>query len=132
MDYVKIGGRAYDVLVTELRENFNILYSENTGRTMADGAEMSLDPIGTFFGHKVTFARKKYHEREFDELYDYVSKPRYDGIYVEIVHNQETIGYNAYVSNGERALKRIDTKTGKVYWDVLSLNIVPMKAQVLP
>ena len=34
MDYVKIGGRAYDVIVTELTENFNILYSENTGRTM--------------------------------------------------------------------------------------------------
>jgi hypothetical protein len=132
MDYVKIGGRAYDVLVTEISENFNILYSENTGRTMAQGARMTLDPLGAFFGHKVTFQRKQGKEEEYDRLFDYISKPRYDGIAVEIVHNQTTLSYDAYVSSGERALKRIDPKTNKVYWDSLSVNFVPMEAQVLP
>lgn len=132
MNYCKIGGREYNVIVTELSENFNILYSENTGRTMSQGAGMTLDPLGTFFGHKVTFHRKSGFEKEFDALYDYVSRPRYSGIPVEIVHNQTTIKYNAYISNGERALKRIDLKTNKVYWDALTLNIVPMSAQVLP
>ena len=132
MDYVKIGGKSYDVLVTELSENFNILYSENTGRTMSIGAKMTLDPLGTFFGHKITFKRKNGKEAEFDALFDYVSKPRFDGINVEIVHGQSTISYSAYISQGERALKRIDEKTGKVYWDVFSVNIVPMEAQVTP
>ena len=132
MDYVKIGGKPYDVLVTELSENFNILYSENTGRTMSIGAKMTLDPLGTFFGHKITFKRKNGKEAEFDALFDYVSKPRFDGINVEIVHGQSTISYSAYISQGERALKRIDEKTGKVYWDVFSVNIVPMEAQVTP
>ena len=132
MDYVKIGGRAYDVIVTELTENFNILYSENTGRTMSRGARMTLDPLGTFYGHKVTFQRKKGKESEYDQLFDYVSYPRYDGIYVEIAHNQSVIKYDAYISSGERALKRIDKRTGKVYWDKFSLNIIPMEAQVLP
>lgn len=132
MEYVKIGGKAYDVLVTEISENFNILYSENTGRTMSIGSRMVLDPLGTFFGHKVTFKRKSGKEAEFDKLFDYVSKPRYDGISVEIVHNQTTIKYDAYISSGERVVKNIDEKTGKVYWDVLSLNIVPMEAQVTP
>lgn len=132
MDYVKIGGKLYDVLVTELSENFNILYSENTGRTITVGARMTLDPLGTFLGHKITFQRKNGKEAEYDELFDYVSKPRYDGIRVEIVHNQSTISYDAYISNGERSLKRIDEKTGKVFWDKLSVNIIPMEAQVLP
>lgn len=132
MDYVKIGGKAYDVLVTEISENFNILYSENTGRTMSVGARMTLDPLGTFFGHKVTFQRKQGKEAEYDALFDYVSRPRFDGVPVEIVHNQTVLKYDAYISNGERAIKRIDAKTGKVYWGEFSLNIVPMEAQVTP
>ena len=132
MDYVKIGGRTYDVLVTEIIESFNILYSENTGRTISPKAKMVLDPLGTFFGHKITFQRKQGKEAEYDRLFDYVSVPRYDGIPVEVVHGQTTISYDAYISNGERALRRIDIRSGKVYWDKFSVNIVPMEAQVLP
>lgn len=132
MDIVKIGGRIWDVLVTEISENFNILYSENTGRTMSQGARMTLDPLGTFFGHKVKFQRKQGYEAEYDRLFDYVSTPRYDGIPVEIVHNQTVIKYDAYISTGERAVKRVDPNTKKVYWGEFSLNIVPMEAQVLP
>lgn len=132
MTVCKIGGKEYNVLITELSENFNILYSENTGRTMSQGAKMTLDPLGTFYGHKIKIKRRQGYEAEYDALYNYISKPRYNGIPVEIVHNQTTISYDAYISSGERAIKRIDRKTGKVYWDELSLNIVPMKAQVLP
>lgn len=132
MDYVKIGGKVWDVLVTEISENFNILYSENTGRTMSVGARMTLDPLGTFFGHKITFQRKQGNEKEYDTFFEFVSNPRYDGIPVEIVHGQTTLVYDAYISQGERTLKRIDPKTNKVYWDKFSLNIVPMEAQVLP
>lgn len=130
MDFCKIGGRNYEVLVTAIEETFNILYSENTGRTMADGAKMTLDPLGTFYGHKVTFRRKRGYEREFDDLFDYVSTPRTSGIDVELVHNQTSIKYTAYISNGTRSLKKIDVE--KVYWGDLSLNIVPIEAQVLP
>lgn len=132
MDYVKIDGKQYDVLVTEIAENFNVLYSENTGRTMSRGARMTLDPLGTFIGHRVTFQRKKGSEAEYDTLFATVSSPRYDGIPVEIVHNQSTIKYEAYVSSGERSLKKIDPNTNKVYWGELAVNFVPMEAQVLP
>ena len=131
MDYFKIDGRNYDVLVIGIEESFNILYSENTGRTMSQAARMTLDPLGTFFGHKVVVKRKQGYEAEFDALYDYVSQPRYDGISVEIVHDQTTIKYDAYISNGARHLSKI-TKDGAIHWGELQLNIVPMEAQVLP
>ncbi|MBQ8552305.1 MAG: hypothetical protein IJ428_05790 [Clostridia bacterium] len=130
MDFVKINGVSYDVLVTELTESFNILYTENTGRSIAPGGRMILDPIGTFYGHKVTFSRMIGHDEEFDALFEYVSQPRYDGIPVEIIHGQTTLSYEAYISNGERKLLRVDPNTGKAYWDAFSVSIIPMEAQV--
>ncbi len=137
MNYFKVNGKSYEVLVTSLEENFDILYSDNTGRTLADGAPMTLDPIGTFFGHKVAIRRKSGYEKEFDDLYELVSKPlrvenEEEALLFEVAHLQDTIAYRAYVSTGARAVTRIDEKTGKVYWGELSLNIVPIKAQVLP
>lgn len=132
MDYVKINNKVWDVLVTGVVENFTILYSENTGRVMDDKATMKLDPIGTFIGHKVTFERKNGYENVFDDLYNFFMMPRYDGVPVEIVHNQNVIRYNAYVSQGQRGLKRIDENTGKVYWDKLEVNIVPIEAYYIP
>jgi hypothetical protein len=93
---------------------------------------MVLDPLGTFYGHKVTFRRLKGFEDDFDRLFAYVSKPRFDGIPVEIVHNQTTIAYDAYISTGEREVERIDKKQNRIYWKEFTLNIIPMEAQVLP
>lgn len=131
MNFFKIDGRSYDIIVTRIRESFNILYSGNTGRTISIGARMSLDPLGTFFGHEVTVRRKNGNEKEFDELYDYISRPRYNGMEVEIAHNQTVIKYDAYISTGDRDLTGI-TKQDVLLWGELKLNIIPMEAQVLP
>ena len=132
MEYCKIDGINFPVTLTSISENFNILYSESTGRTIAPGARMTLSPLGTFYGHKVTFKRKNGYEYEYDRLFDELSRPRTDGILVELVHGQTSIAYEAYVSSGERALKKIDLATGKVYWDEFSANFIPMEAQVKP
>ena len=65
-------------------------------------------------------------------MYDYLTTPRYDGIHIEVVHNQTTIKYDAYVSQGTRKLQRIVERIKKVLWGELSVNFVPMEAQVLP
>ena len=130
MNYCVINGKSYDVIVTAIEESFTILYTENTGRNLK-GA-MTLDPIGTFFSHKVTFKRCKENVQEFDRLYNFLTTPRYDGFDIEIVHNQTTIKYKAYVSQGTRTLQRIVERIKKVLWGELSVNFVPIEAQVLP
>lgn len=132
MDYVKIGGKAYDVIVTNIERNFEILQSSNAGATLAPGARETLDPLGTRIGHKITFKRKPGYEKEFDELWDFVIQPRFDGVWVDIVYNQDTLNYEAKFTSGNQQLKKIDPVTKKVYWGELVLNIVPIEAQVKP
>ena len=132
MDLIKIDGISYDVSIRAIEENFNILYSENTGRSATVGAKMILDPLGTFFGHKVVFARKNGRETHFDRLFEVLSTPVYDGFGIEAVHGQSKISYTAYVSQGSRSVKKVDPNSGKVYWDEFEVNFIPMEAQVTP
>lgn len=130
MEYCKINGKAYDVLVVSIEESFSVLYSENTGRTISEGARMTLDPIGTFISHKVTFKRSRDNFADFDALFDFLTKPKTDGFPVEIAHNQTVLKYEAYVSSGSRAIQRI--LNNKTFWGELSVTFTPMEAQVLP
>lgn len=132
MDYVKIGDKSYDVIVTDIERNFEILQSSNAGATLAPGARETLDPLGTRIGHKITFKRKPGYEKEFDDLWNFVIQPRYDGVWVDIVYNQDTLKYEAKFINGNQPLKKIDPVTKKVYWGELVLDIVPIEAQVKP
>ena len=131
-NWVKIGGRTWNVRVTEITEDFSVLYSDNTGRTMEAGAPLTLDPLGTFFGHKVTFARAKSGADEFDALFNFLAQPRNKGIPIQIVHNQSTISYNAYVSSGNRQLQQIDEKKNVVKWDKLQVSFIAISAQIRP
>ena len=132
MDYVKIGGKSYDVIVTDIERNFEILQSSNAGATLAPGARETLDPLGTRIGHRITFKRKPGYEKEFDDLWDFVIQPRFDGVWVDIVNNQDTLNYEARFTSGSQQLKKIDPVTKKVYWGELVLDIVPIEAQVKP
>lgn len=131
-DWLDIGGHRFNVSVMSIKESGTILYSDNTGRTLAAGAPMTLDPLGTFFNYTITVKRNGDDFEDYDRLYDYVIKPRYNGMTITAPHNQGTIQFEAYVSSAEREIKRIDDNGKKIYWKEMSINIVSMKAQVLP
>lgn len=132
-NWVKIDGKSYNVRVLDISRSFSVLNKEeNTGRTLGPGAPMTLDPLGTFITYKITFARKHGKEKSLDELWEKLLQPTAIGVKLEVVYNQTTIKYRAYVSSGSQKLKSIDETNNVVYWDVLEAEFIPMKAQVLP
>lgn len=131
-NWFEIDGRSFNVTVTEITETGTVLYSDNTGRTIAQGAPMTLDPLGTFYNYKVTVKRKGENLDEYDSLFTFVTQPRYKGYTIKIVHNQRTWQFEGYISTAERQVSKIDDNNKKVYWKEMSLNIVAIKAQVLP
>lgn len=148
MKWFKIDGKEYNVRVFDPTESFTILYGENTGRTLDEGAPMVLDPKGTFFNYTITVGAMKGFENSFEELWQFLSFPRNDGIRVEFPSGRKTMwttkekngeivnGFYAYVSTGKRKLKKIiENKNGEledVLYDTFAINFVAMKAQVLP
>lgn len=131
-DWLDIDGQRFNVSVMSIKESGSILYSENTGRTMAKGAPMTLDPLGTFFNYSITVKRNGSDVDDYDRLYDYVMKPRYNGMTITAPHNQSTIQFETYISTAEREVKSIDDNGKTVYWKEMTLTITAMEAQVLP
>lgn len=131
-NWLEIDGKTWDVVVLSIKESGNILYSSNTGRTTSVGARMSLDPLGTFIGHTIKVKRRHNNVKAYDDLCEYIRKPRYNGVKLKAVDNQTTLDYDAYVSNYERDVESIDERGRVVHWKEMTLNFVPMEAQILP
>lgn len=131
-NWIDIDGQRFNCTVTSIKQSGTILYSDNTGRTMALGAPMTLDPLGTFYNYTITIKRNGDDVRDYDRLYDYIMKPRFRGMTIKAPHNQGTITFEAYISAAEREIQRINETKGKTYWKQMSLTITAMKAQVTP
>ena len=131
-DLLEIDGIVFDVTILSIKENATVLYTDNTQRTLAIGARMILDPLGTFIGHRITIKRNGDKVKEYDRLFNYVIQPRSDAIKVKVVHDQSMIEYEAYISSAEREVQKVDINNNKVYWKQLEINIIPIEAQVIP
>ena len=126
MDLVTIDGTNYDVCVLSIEENFKILDSENSGRSIAEKGRMIREIVGTFLGHKVTFRRRGSNLAAFDNLFEVLRRAQ-EYHSVKIVHNQTTITYDAYVTTGVRKVERVEGS--KVLWGELEVEFVPMEAR---
>lgn len=132
MNLIKIDGRVYDVIVKSISRAADIRQSENAGTTLAPGHPEILDPLGTYITYNITFACRNGYEKEYDELYDCVIKPRSTGVNIEVVYGQTTLKYESKFSVMEQGIRLYDKHTGKVYWSELTVSCIPTKAQVLP
>jgi hypothetical protein len=148
MKWFKIDGIEWKVRVFDPEESFVILYSENTGRTLDKGAPMVLDPLGSFFNYTLTVGKMNGYEKQFDDLWEYLSMPRSDALLVVLPKNRNTVwtttdddgneveGFHAYVSTGKRKIKKIveeqDGELKEVIYDTFAINFIATKAQVLP
>ena len=133
MNYVKINGISYDVnvAISDYEETFSVLDGENAGR--AKTGRMVRDVIGTYLGHKITFFSKGGADGNaaFDALWEALKQHSVDdSVLLEAVDGQTQISYEAYYTSGSRKLNHVSN--GVNYWDVLSVNFVPMEAQITP
>lgn len=130
MNYFRINGQPFDVTVaiSDITESFNVLDGENAGRVMT--GRMFRDIIGTYIGHNVTFFNGK-SNKDFDALWDYlIAHSVDDSVEIEAADGQTTITYEAYYTSGQRHIRTVDG--GVTYWEEITVNFIPMEAQVTP
>ena len=114
---IKIDGKDYDVINSELTRSFQVLDGGNAGRTL-DG-EMHRDVIGTYYNY--TWKLEPKNIEDYSELYDVLSSPD-DYHTITIPYNQSTKTFKAYVTNGQDQLRR--QEDGVNYWTGLSVNFI--------
>lgn len=124
----KIDGKSYDVLVTAIAETTEIIEGANSGIALSRQREIR-DIRGIKIGHAVTFAPDNDVEA-FDELYDDLFGRIRPSVFVEIVHGQKTISYEAAYNTCVRNVAHIDDDNDAVYWDELTVEFRPIENQI--
>lgn len=124
----KIDGRSFDVLVTAIQENYNVIEGSNSGIAIYKQREIR-DIRGVKIGHSITFSGDDNPE-EFDALTEYLFGAIRPSVMLEAVHNQKTIQYEAAYSTGSRAVSHIDNDNDIVYWNELTVDFRPIENQI--
>lgn len=128
INLVKIDGVSYDVLVTAIEEQFEVIEGENSGISLYRQREIR-DLAGIKIGHSVTFAPDNDPDA-FDALCSYLFGSLREFVVLEVVHGQTTIGYEAAYNTASRRVSHIDDANDVVYWDELTVQFRPMETQI--
>ena len=127
MEAFYIDGRAYNVMVTELKRTFAVTDTDKAGRAIT--GEMIRDIIGTFYNYSLSIETKGLSPAEYDELYELLSAPA-DFHTVSFPYGQSYLEFEAYVANGEDVLTRMEQRQNR--WGGLSVNFVARAPQRRP
>ena len=124
----KIDGKSFNALVTAIQEASEIIEGSNSGVALYRQREIR-DISGIKIGHSITFDVDN-DPALFDELYNYLFGTIRPYVTIEVVHNQETINYQAAYNTGSRHVAHIDDENGVVYWSELTVDFRPMENQI--
>lgn len=115
-------------IVDKPKRSFQILDGENAGRQILT-AKMERDVLGTFYNYSMNIDSRFMSKEEYDQLYYLLSAP-VDSHTIEVPFGQETLVYEAYVTNGTDELTSIRKKVNN--WANLSINFIAMEPQRRP
>jgi hypothetical protein len=117
-----IDGKEYNgIIVWSLKRSFQVLDGENSGRSQS-GA-MIRDIIGTYYNYTLELDTTEATAEQYDALYEVLSAPVVSHRIV-VPYGQHTLAFDAYITNGEDNLVRMDEINR---WNGLSVNFIAMK-----
>lgn len=126
----EIDGMSFRLWVIELKRSFQILDSENAGRTQS--YEMHRDIVGTFYNYTLKIDADKSNRADYDTFYEIITAA-VDSHRMVFPYGQTTLEIEAYVTSGEDGLHIEKTEDGQVNeWSGLSLKFTAMKPKRRP
>ena len=131
MSYIKLNGVEFDadVAISNYNRNFNVLDGENAGRVMTGRMVRAI--IGTYIGHQLTVFRRGDDYLGLDKFWNYLLQHSVDdSVMLEAADGQSTISYEAYYTSASQNIEKVEN--GVNYWGEVSVNFIPMEAQVKP
>lgn len=125
-----IDGVDLRVQVTDLERGFSVTDSEHSGRVKSE--EMHRDIKGTYYSYTIKVEPDENYRDDYDAFYEIVSAP-VAFHHMEFPYNQETLKFQAYVTNGKDNLKvrKIGEKRRNI-WSGLSLTFTAREPQRRP
>ena len=129
MSCFKVDGIEFTkAIVDKPKRSFQILDGENAGRQILT-AKMERDVLGTFYNYSMNIDSRFMSKEEYDILYELLSSP-VDSHTIEVPYAQDTLVFEAYVTNGTDEL--IGIRNSANNWANLSINFIAMEPQRRP
>lgn len=124
----KIDGREFDVLVTGIQRNFNVIEGANSGTAIRNQRELR-DILGVKIGHSVSFSGDE-NPDEYEELIEYLFGSIRESVMIDIIHGQKRIQYEAAYNTASDSVSHIDNDNDIVYWNELTVEFRPIENQI--
>lgn len=125
MQVFRINGVSFQVDVVQLKREFSVPQTNNSGKTM-DGT-IYREPVGTYYNYTMTVRPRPGKQADMDAFWEQISQPAVSHT-CTFPYNQQTLSQEMYVTGGEQALERMGEKD--VTWGEVTLRFMAMRPTV--